>query len=117
MLEGQAAAIRGEHDFLKDWVTSTIDKYRDVYPGLHENYTLLMLLVLVDKDAVDLMAEDVLRASRYELTNLTSLHRAITDAKKEYESRESRIANLEKAAETAKALGADGGESWPAESF
>jgi hypothetical protein len=86
--------LASEYDTLKARCDAIIRAYRDRWPKLHQNYTLVLLLVLRDFDRVWIAPDVLEKAARGELTNLTSLHRALTQVKKRYESPEDRAVNL-----------------------
>ncbi len=83
----QSADVAHQYEKARDLVKRVIEKYRTAYSALWENYTLVLLLVMresgvwISPDALKLAAEG-------ELPNLTSIHRALTDVKKDYQTSE-----------------------------
>lgn len=83
----RSADVAGQFEKARDLVKRVIEKHRTTYPGLWENYTLVLLLAIresgvwISPDALKLAAEG-------KLPNLTSVHRAMTDVKKEYQTPE-----------------------------
>lgn len=83
----QSPDVAHQYEKARDLVRRVIDKYRTTYPALWENYTLVLLLAMresgvwISPDALKLAADG-------ELPNLTSVHRALTDVKKDYQTPE-----------------------------
>lgn len=59
-------------------------KYLHRWPKIATNYTLIGLLIMRDYDGLVVSWSDLGRASRGELSNLSSLQRAIADARKPF---------------------------------
>ncbi len=75
-------------------VRAVIEEYAGRYPGIHESYTLVYLLVLRREGAA--IPESTIRAAaRGELPNMTSVHRALTLAKKDYQTPAQRFRSYE----------------------
>ncbi len=97
--------IAEELHTLKQRVAALVEKYADEYPDLLQNYTLTMLLYVREyetklvKGAASL-AWLIDRAADGEdgrgLVNFTSLHRAITATKKDFQTPAQRRAGLKK---------------------
>jgi len=66
-------------------VRGVIEKYRDRYPNIHESYTLVLLLVIREQ-GVFIPPDAIEKAAQGELPNLTTIHRALTDVKKLYQT-------------------------------
>ncbi len=93
---------------LVERVDHIIEMYGDKFLNLHENYTLLMLLYVREYEAgfpkgaaslawlIDRAADG--KDSRG-LVNFTSLHRAITIAKKKFQNEKDRVRSDEKESE------------------
>ena len=114
----EAEAIRAEHETIKQRVAALALKYGDEYPDLLQNYTLAMLLYLREyvswpaasrPGALDYYIE---AANIGEIVNFTSLHRAITATKKDFQTPEQRKRGLELDAAWAKGLTMDDAEGF-----
>lgn len=81
----EAAEISEELRTLEARVRYLIETFRERWPKVHENYTLLTLLYLAEFDGLHFWDDDFEQAAQGELVNITSLHRAITLAKKAYQ--------------------------------
>ncbi len=96
----ETIAIREEHETLKQRVAHLAIKYEDQYPDLLQNYTLAMLLYLREYgpqfQLIDPFKPFLKPAAEGELVNFTSLHRAITATKKDFQSPQKRRAGLER---------------------
>jgi hypothetical protein len=68
-------------------VHQVIERYRSQFPGIWENYTLVLLLVIRDQ-GVWISPEAIAKAAAGDLPNLTSIHRALTLVKKDYQTPE-----------------------------
>ena len=68
-------------------VRRVILKHRNQFPDLWENYTLVLLLV-IREEGIFIPPDAIEAAARHELPNLTSVHRALTEIKKEFQTAE-----------------------------
>ena len=69
----------------RELVRCVIERYRDRWPGIAENYTLVLLLVIRER-GVFIPTDAIEAAARGELPNLTTVHRALTIVKKLYQT-------------------------------
>ncbi len=107
----EAVAIREEFDTIKQKVAHLAIKYEDQYPDLLQSYTLTMLLYVreyewmvtgeVSLDGLIDLAENGPEG----MVNFTSLHRAITEVKRDFQTPALRKAALEREAFWGEAIG------------
>ncbi len=86
----ETIAIREKLDTIKQKVAHLAIKYEDQYPDLLQNYTLAMLLYVDEYENApryggnwDYLLQD---AAESKLVNFTSLHRAITEVKRDFQT-------------------------------
>ncbi len=103
-------AIRIENATLQGKLEFLVIKYRDIFPELWENYTLLNLLYLRDFDKLPVPRRALDMAYRNELVNLSSLHRALRLLKKKWQTPEQKTLGRERD-EAHKVAFRDGGPS------
>jgi len=70
----------------KALVKAVIETYKDRYPNIWENYTLVLLLVIREQAGVFIPPDAIDAAAQGRLPNLTSIHRALTVVKKDYQT-------------------------------
>ena len=68
----------------KEKVRRVIEKYKDRFEAIWENYTLVLLLVIREQ-GVFIPPDAIEAAARRELPNLTSIHRSLTLVKQLYQ--------------------------------
>lgn len=83
--DGLPQSIRKEIETARDLIKAVIEKYRDQFPSCWENYTLILLLAIREQ-GVFIPPDAIEMAARRELPNLTTLHRAMTKAKKAFQT-------------------------------
>lgn len=93
-----------ELETLHDQIVYLVRRWSRFYPGLHENYTLLMLLYLEEFQGIEIDHSVLRHAADHKLVNFTSLHRAITVAKKLFQDERDRDRSYTREAEYHQAL-------------
>lgn len=83
----RSSDVAHEFETAQDLVKAVIEKYRTTYPGLWENYTLVLLLA-VRESGVWISPDAIAAAADGKLPNLTTIHRALTVVKKDYQTPE-----------------------------
>ena len=109
-------AIRAEHETLKQRVAALALKYADEYPDLLQNYTLAILLYVDEYENAPLYGADwdylLQDAEEGKLVNFTSLHRAITSVKRDFQTPEQRKRGLTQEEAWAEGLTMDDAEGF-----
>ena len=118
MTPGDSDAIRAERETMKARLARLALKYADEYPDLLQNYTLAMLLYVREYEHAGVLDNGhraltrmIEAASERRLVNFTSLHRAITATKRDFQTPEQRKRGLEQEEAYAESFRV-GGEGW-----
>lgn len=96
-MTGLGGSIRERFDSQKRNIKGLVKKYREEYPDIVRNYTLLMVLYWRDIDGFPVPDAFIERAEVGTLTNPSSVLRAFRKVKKRYQTMEEkrRVSHLE----------------------